>query len=180
MTPERLQTIIHTGEKLHIEFKGEGTRALSDRELVEAVACMANRRGEEPGWVLVGVEDNGTVTGARPHHEAGQTDPPRVQALLANLTRPSLSCRVEIIPIDGKPVLVVQVPPSSTPVGTSDGRYQRRALTTQGRPECVPFHFHEMQALQADRRLLDYTALSVPDASWNDLEPLESVYEVLE
>ncbi len=173
MTPERLQTLITTGETLNVEFKGEGTRAFADRELVEAVACMANRRGEEVGWVIVGVEDNGTITGARPRHEAGQTDPSRVQALLANLTRPSLTCRVEIVQVEDKSILVVQVPPSSVPIGTSDGRYQRRALTTQGHPECVPLHFHEMQAMQADRHILDYTALQVPDAQWDDLDPLE-------
>jgi len=58
-------------------------------------------------------------------------------------------------------------------VGTTDGRYLRRAIGGDGRPACVPFHFHEMQALQADRGVLDYSALVVPDARWDDLDPLE-------
>ena len=43
----------------------------------------------------------------------------------------------------------------------------------KGKPECRPFHFHEMQALQADRGILDYSALSVTNATWDDLDPLE-------
>jgi ATP-dependent DNA helicase RecG len=42
-----------------------------------------------------------------------------------------------------------------------------------GKPECLPFHFHEMQARQADRGMMDYSALIVPDAQWDDLDPLE-------
>jgi len=33
--------------------------------------------------------------------------------------------------------------------------------------------FHEIQSLQAARSRLDYSALSVPDATWDDLDPLE-------
>ena len=49
----------------------------------------------------------------------------------------------------------------------------RRALGGDGKPACLPLHFHEMQGLQADRGLLDYSALTVPDARWDDLDPLE-------
>jgi ATP-dependent DNA helicase RecG len=37
----------------------------------------------------------------------------------------------------------------------------------------LPFHFHEMQALQADRGILDYSALPLPEVHWQDLDPLE-------
>src|SRR5437870_2103899 len=135
MTPERLQELIASGESLSLEFKGEGSRQISDNELLDAVICLANRPGNEPGWMLVGVEDDGTITGARPRHEAGNTDPRRVQALIANRTRPTLTCRAEVVPTAGGPVLVIEVPASQTPVGTTDGKYLRRALTTTGRPE---------------------------------------------
>ena len=83
MTPEHLNDLIAQGESLTVEFKGEERVPLSDRELVEAVVCMANRPSDDPGWVLVGVEENGRVTGARPRHESGRTDPLRLQALIA-------------------------------------------------------------------------------------------------
>lgn len=172
MTPESLRGVIAGGETLDVEFKGEEIRALSDGELVDAVVCLSNRPGSAPAWLLVGVEDDGRVTGARPRHH-DRTDPLRVQALVANRTRPSISVRAELIAIEGRNVLAIEVPASRSPVGTTDGKFQRRAIGGDGRPACVPLHFHEMQALQADRGLLDYSMLVVPDARWEDLDPLE-------
>ena len=67
------------GEQYDVEFKGERRERLNDRDLLEAVVCLANGRG---GVLLVGVEDDGTVTGARPRHEASRTDPLRLQAFV--------------------------------------------------------------------------------------------------
>lgn len=173
MSPERLQEIIKSGESLDAEFKGEARAPLNDHDLVHAVVCLSNRPGDEPGWLLVGVEDDGTVTGARPRHEAGGIDPRRVAALIANRTRPSLTCRIEVVPLGTAPVLVIEVPAARSPVATTEGVYLRRAIGGRGEPECLPFYFHEMQARQSDRGLLDYTALAVPGASWQDLDPLE-------
>ncbi len=173
MTPDQLVAIIEAGENLNVEFKGESRHPLSDSDLVEAVVCLANRPGGDHGLLLVGVEEDGAVTGARPRHEADNTDPLRVQAMITARTRPSLTVRVEIVTLRETPVLVVEVPPVRTPVGTADGRYVRRVVGSDGKPACIPFHFHEMQAAQADRGLLDYTALVLPDARWDDLDPLE-------
>lgn len=172
MSPERLRALIAAGETLDVEFKGEEARPLSDAELVEAVVCLANRSGDHAGWLLVGVEDDGRVTGARVRH-AGRTDPLLLQALVANRTRPSTSARVEIVRLDDQDVIAVEVPVARSPIGTTDGKYLRRALGGDGRPACLPLHFHEMQAQQADRGLLDYSALVLPDARWEDLDPLE-------
>ncbi|MBI5365047.1 MAG: putative DNA binding domain-containing protein [Planctomycetes bacterium] len=173
MTPEGLRALIAGGETLAVEFKGEASSRLSDGDLVEVVVCLANRPGPEHGWLLVGVEDDGRVSGARPRHEAGTTDLARVQSLIAGRTRPSLSVRAEIVRLDGLEVLVLEVPASAAPVGTSDGKYLRRALGGDGRPSCLPFHFHEMQSRQADRGLLDLTALPLAGVHWEDLDPLE-------
>jgi ATP-dependent DNA helicase RecG len=172
MTPERLQELIAAGETPDVEFKGESARPLSDADLVEAAVCLANRPGDNPGWLLIGVEDDGHVTGARPRHETG-TDSVRLQALVANRTRPSLTPRVEVVDLSGYAIIVVEVPPVRSPVGTADGKYVRRAIGGDGRPACVPFMFHEMQAHQADRGALDYTALSLAGVRWEDLDPLE-------
>ena len=97
MTPERLRDLIAEGENLNVEFKGEERRPLSDRDLVEAVVCLANRQTGEPGWLLLGVEDDGAVTGCRMTREGGTTEPVRVQAVIANNTRPSLTTRASIM-----------------------------------------------------------------------------------
>jgi ATP-dependent DNA helicase RecG len=173
MTPERLQELIAAGESIDVEFKGEERSPLSDDDLVESVVCLANRSADTPAWLLIGVEDDGRVTGARPRHESGRTDPVRLTALIANRTRPSLTPRIEVVPCQGKEVIVVEVPPQSAPVGTTSGRYLRRALDGNGRPCCLPMFFHEMHARQADRGAQDYSALVIPEASWDDLDPLE-------
>jgi ATP-dependent DNA helicase RecG len=164
--------MIQAGESPGVEFKGESAHAISDNELVETVVCLANRSSNQPGLLLIGVEDDGRVTGARPRHLC-RTDPVRLQALIANRTRPALSVRVEVILLDGKEVVVIEVPPSRVPIGTTEGKYLRRALGGDGRPACVPMHFHEMQAHQIELGLLDYSALVVPGARWDDLDPLE-------
>ena len=173
MTESELRALFSAGESLDVEFKGEERRPIGDLDLVEAAVCLANRSCDRPGFLLVGVEDDGRVTGARPRHEAGNIDVLRVQALISGRTRPSLSVQVAVVMLDGKPILVIEIPPVRTPVGTADGKYIRRALGGDGRPACLPFHFHEMQSLQASRGVLDYTAAGAPGATWQDLDPLE-------
>lgn len=173
MTESELRTLISAGESFDVEFKGEERHSLNDTDLVEAVVCLANRSGDRPGYILLGVEDDGRVTGARPRHEAGNTNPSRIQALISGRTRPSVSVQASLLKIDGNPVLVIQIPPLRLPVGTTDGKYVRRALGGDGKPACLPFHFHEMQSLQSSRGVLDYTAAGASEATWQDLDPLE-------
>ncbi|MBP9004027.1 MAG: putative DNA binding domain-containing protein [Candidatus Hydrogenedentes bacterium] len=173
MTPEKIQRLIEAGETLDIEFKGEEKRSLSDDELVESVVCLANRSSNSPAWLLIGVEDDGRVTGARPRHESGQTDPARVAALIANRTRPSITPRVSLESIQDKQIIVIEIQPISSPVATTAGKYLRRAIGGDGKPCCLPMFFHEMHARQADRGAEDYSALVLPDADWDALDPLE-------
>jgi ATP-dependent DNA helicase RecG len=112
MTPERLQELIAAGESLDVEFKSDEHRPLSDDDLVEAVVCLANRSSDTPAWLLVGIEDDGRVTGARPRHESGRTDPVRLTALIANRTRPSLTPRIEVVRSQDKEIIVVEFRPS--------------------------------------------------------------------
>jgi len=95
---ERVARWAAAGERYEVEFKSELLRPLNDRDLVEAVVCLANGHG---GVLLVGVEDDGTVTGAQPRHEAGRTDPFRVQALVANMTQPPVSAVVSVAEVAG-------------------------------------------------------------------------------
>ena len=158
------------GESYDVEFKGEQRERLNDRDLVEAVVCLTNGRG---GVLLVGIEDNGTITGARPRHESGRTDPLRVQALVANSTQPPVSTTAENVDVGGVQVLVIRVPDSPRVVGTTRGTYVRRAIAGDGRPTCVPYHAHEMLAHEVDRGAVDWAALRVGSATWDDLDPLE-------
>ena len=172
MTPERLRSLITVGETLAVEFKGEERSPLNDRDLVEAIVCLANQAGTEPAWLLIGVEDDGRITGARPRHGEA-TDPARVAALIANRTKPSLAVQVESATVDGKAVLVIEVPAQRQPVATSEGVFLRRTLGGDGRPACVPMDGYAVQSLQTDRGLLDPSSQIVADARWEHLDPLE-------
>ena len=55
--------LIRRGESLMVEFKSD-RKCLPDQELVCAAVALANSDG---GVVLVGVEDDGTVTGCTPN-----------------------------------------------------------------------------------------------------------------
>jgi ATP-dependent DNA helicase RecG len=116
VTVEQLRALIAGGETLDVEFKDEDRERLSDSDLIDAVVCMSNRSGSELGWILVGVEDDGRVTGARPRHEAGTTDVLRVQALIANRTRPSVAASASLLALGDSSVLVIEVPVSTVPV----------------------------------------------------------------
>ena len=172
MTPEALHDLIAAGETLAVEFKGEEKAPLNDRELVETVVCLANRTGAEPGYLLVGVEDDGRITGARPRHGA-TTDADRVAALIAGRTRPALSVSVGVVSLQNAGILAIEIPPTRHPVGTSDGVFLRRARGGDGRPACLPMDIPAMQSLQSDRGLLDPSAQVVTAARWEDLDPLE-------
>jgi ATP-dependent DNA helicase RecG len=172
MTPDVLRNLVACGETLAVEFKGEQGASLNDRELVEAAVCLANRAETESAWLLVGIENDGRVTGARPRH-GSTTNADRVAALIASRTRPPLVVHVEMVPVDCGSVLAIEIPAVRQTVGTSDGVFVRRILGGDGRPACVPMDGYAMQSLQADRGLIDASAQVVADARWEDLDPLE-------
>ncbi len=172
VTPEALRELIANGETLNVEFKGEENRQLNDRDLVAAIVCLANRSGRSSAWLLVGVEDDGRITGARPRHRDG-TDVNRLAALIAARTRPPVGVAVTAVPLEGKSVLVIEIPPQQQPVCTSEGTFLRRVLGGDGKPACEPMDGLAIQSLQADRSQLDPSRQIVRGARWRDLDPLE-------
>lgn len=152
-----------------VEFKSEEKAQLSDRDLVAAVVCLANGQG---GHLVVGVRNDGRITGARPRHGQG-TDPLRIQSLIAGRTVPPVTVRAQLLTLDGKQVLVIEVPRADRPVQTANGTSLRRTLLGDGSPGCVPYYFHELASREAALQRLDYSALPVAQASWDDLDPLQ-------
>jgi len=167
MDPTSLRQIIEEGETLTVEFKGEERGPLSDNELIETVVCLANGQG---GMLLIGVEDDGRVTGLHPRH---RTHPSALAAFVASRTVPPLAVEAAFVDLPEGPVAVLVVPTSRQPVSTSDGRLLIRYLDTQGRPGCRPLYAYELTGWLAERGQADPTALMIPDATWDDLDPLE-------
>jgi len=154
-----------SSESLTVEFKSD-RRCLPDRDLIEAVVCMANAQG---GDVYLGVEDDGRATGLHANHQNLEG----LAALIANRTQPSVSVQVSTLVSNGFTVARIRVPSSPEPVATSEGLLKRRRLQANGEPECVPFLPQEFAARRANFGLLDPSAQPVAGATLDDLDPAE-------
>lgn len=165
---EQVRQRIAAGESLTVEFKSELRHPMRDSDIVEAVVCMANSDG---GVILIGVEDNGKITGARARHGA-ITEPRKVQAMIFNLTVPPINTRISLHTLDEREVLAIEVDAYPEICATKDGRSVRRVDGING-PECQPFLPHEHVSRRIDLGLFDYTAQVVEGASWDDIDPLE-------
>lgn len=170
VTPDELRALVAGGETFTVEFKRAArSQDMNDRDIVEAVVCLANGPG---GWLLLGVEDDGRVTGLRARH-GGDTKPHLLSALILNKTDPPLSCRVWMHTLEGHDVAVIEVPDSAVPVGTTDGVFKRRSTRSDGTPECVPYRANEMQSAAFLAMGRDYAEVEAQNATLEDLDPRE-------
>lgn len=166
---ERLRQLIAEGETFETEFKRATAGSLSDTDIIEAVACLANGSG---GLLVLGVENDGSVTGAAPRH-GRTTDCNRLRALITNNTNPHLAVSVSLHQVSGKQVIAVEVPDSHMPVGTQGGVFKRRAMRVDGTPECVPYGPHEMLSAGFSATGRDYAQVPVPGLNVDSLNPEE-------
>jgi len=161
-----IRMLLGQGETLTVEFKSDTKGGLPDRDLVAAVVAMANTEG---GVILLGVEDNGTVSGIQSRHQ----DTMGLKALIANRTSPSVAVSTELIELDDKIILAINVPKSRSIVSTTDGLVLRRRFMASGRPEAVPFYPHEFVQRQSTLGLIDPSAMPLVSLRAEDLNPLE-------
>lgn len=169
MTPEDLVDLIAAGESFTVEFKRGQRSAMSDTDIVDAVICMANGDG---GLLLLGVEDDGTITGVEPRHGA-TTQPHLLQAMILNKTESPLATAIEMVEVDGRHVAVIEVPKAAVPVGSKAGKYVRRSVRADGKPECVAYPLHEMLSIGLTAQGRDYAATPARGASMADLDLAE-------
>ncbi len=165
MDKRELKTFLAQGETLTVEFKSDA-KGLPDRDLVATVVAMANTDG---GRILLGVEDDGAVTGTQPAHQniAG------LVALIANRTSPSVTVRAELLAHEGKKVLSIVVPKSRSIVSTTEGQLLRRRIMATGKPESVPFYPHEFIQRQSSLGLTDPSAMPLEAISVEQLDSLQ-------
>ncbi len=165
MSRDEIADIIQQGESLTVEFKSD-QKPLSDKDVLAAVVSLANTEG---GELLLGVEDDGTVTGLHPNHIDISGIPP----LVANKTNPAVSVNVEKYTISGKSVAHIHVPKSRQLISTSDGRLLRRRVKLNGTPEAVPFYAHEFIQRQSSMGQIDPSAMILEDISHRQLDSLQ-------
>ena len=165
MNIQDIRHLINLGERLTTEFKSDLNK-LPDNDLVAAVVGLANTQG---GYLIVGIEDNGKITGLHKKHQNMQG----LASLIASRTVPSLSVKTEQITVDSLPIAIIYVPSSNTLVATSDGLIQRRRLKADGSPESIPFHPHEFMQRQSTLGVIDPSAIPMMDISSDALDPLQ-------
>lgn len=156
---------IQAGEDSETEFKAarrsDGRFAVNAESIAESVAALANSSG---GAVLVGVEDDGAVTGCGSSEDADGVQRQIVSAC-RDLIRPGLYPSLRAIVVRGERIVVVRVPPfvAGRPFGVN-GRYKVRVGPTKqdASPadlrrmlQAADFHFDEQPAQGAVLNDLD-------------------------
>jgi len=165
---DQLTDIIARGEQLDVEFKSD-RRTMPDREIYEEVVSLANSKG---GVLLIGVEDDGTITGAHPRH-GDVIDPPKLQSAIFNNTVPSINTRISVIRHDLGQVIAIEVDPYPEPCATKSGKALHRTIKSDGKPESVPFYPRDQRSRRVDLGLLDFSAQVLEQLTFADLDPLE-------
>ena len=167
MNVEQLEALIEAGESLIVEFKSD-RQQISDNTIYEQVVALANTEG---GTLLIGVEDDGTVTGAKPRH-GKTTDPVKLRPAIFNNTVPSINTRVSVVQCSGVEVLAIEVDSYPEPCATSAGKSLRRIIGPDGKPENVPFYPRDQRTRRIALGLLDFSSQTMEAASLADLDPL--------
>ncbi len=152
-------------ETLTVEFKSDRA-CLSDKDLVEALAALANTNG---GELWLGIEDDGTPTGLHKKHCNLQGLP----ALVQTRTSPPLAVEACAVETGGVTVARISVKKSRTEVATTAGVYLRRRIKHDGTPECVPMLPHERSSRAGHFGLADASAQPVAGATLADFDPIE-------
>lgn len=162
---KQLLELIKKGESLTLEFKSD-KKPLKDRDLIAAVISLANTEG---GILLLGVENNGEITGLHDKHK-NISD---LSAFIANKTTPPIPVKVNKIMTKHGSVAKINIEKSNLLVSTSEGLLQRRRIKADGTPEAVPFYPHEFARRHSSFRVIDPSATAVIEADSANFNPVE-------
>ncbi|MCC7449644.1 MAG: putative DNA binding domain-containing protein [Anaerolineae bacterium] len=157
---------------MNVEFKSDISSkgdCLADSILYEETVALANSGG---GILLVGIEDDGAVTGLNPKR-GNKIDEKKLQAAILNNSVPSVPAYVEFVVLDSKRVAAILVRASQQIHATAQGRVLRRSLSGDGKPQTIPFYPHEQRSRLTDVGSLDYSAQMIEGTTFDDLNPLE-------
>jgi ATP-dependent DNA helicase RecG len=162
-----LEKLLTAGESVEREFKSD-CQQIRDSAIYEEVVALANTAG---GVLLIGVEDDGVVTGAKPRHGA-TTDPLKLQAAIFNNTVPNINTRVSAIQHPQGSVIAIEVDPYPEPCATCAGKALRRTMVGDGKPQTVPFYPRDQRTRRVDLGLLDFSAQGMESVEFEALDPL--------
>ena len=108
MTEIELLRLIHNGEDIHVEFK-KSTNEIT-KDVYDTVCSFSNRDG---GVIVLGVKDNGDILGIAPD-AIDRIKKDFVTAINnGNKINPPLYLNPETFNVEGRNLIVIQVPVSS-------------------------------------------------------------------
>ena len=163
MNESQIEQRLKLGEDSAVEFKGVSKNdfKINPYDLAKSVCGFANSYG---GDILVGIEDDATVTGIGTFKQADELMRQISQTCNDNL-RPALSCYIQKFMVRGLPILDISVPGRTPerPYAVNGAFYIREGNRTRpANPaevrrlvQSVDFHFDEQ---------------TVSDAGWDDLD----------
>ncbi|MFH0899665.1 MAG: RNA-binding domain-containing protein [Pseudomonadota bacterium] len=156
MDPIELRERISRWENLHTDFKES---VGSPDELAKDLVCFANTNG---GQIIVGVADDRTIAGVVDRDPVHR----QVDNVAFNNCEPPITVVQETVEIDGKTVVVINVPKGSQrPYRTNRGRYYVR--TTSG---CRDASREELLRLFQAVESLYYDETPLPRLTVGDLD----------
>ena len=122
MTPDidKIKQLVAQGEGISVEFKSSDARPDS---LAREMVAFSNTYG---GMLLLGVEDDGTISGIGPHH---------LEERIANICRhnvaPAIAPLISLITINDLNICVIQISKGAhKPYQTQDGKFWIRVGST--------------------------------------------------
>jgi predicted HTH transcriptional regulator len=123
MTLQEIHKLAKEGEGLRLEFK---KKAMFPEKIVREVIALANTEG---GFLLVGVDDDGAVSGQRFIEEEVFV----IKKAIADMIQPTLDYEVEVFKLtEKKGVAVFQIPKSPTrPHYILDGERKRAFVRSE-------------------------------------------------
>ncbi|QXO93738.1 putative DNA binding domain-containing protein [Methanospirillum purgamenti] len=168
MDEDQIRTIVAEGEGLGREFKSELHRLQTDDDIVSDIVAMANTEG---GVLLLGVEDDGTITGT-PDRKGADIDPVKIKATIYTKTVPNINTRVTKQILDDAQVLAIEVEPYPEICSTSQGKALHRIIDTKGKPQSVPFYPRDHISRRIHIQTLDLTNELVDTLSFDAFDPI--------
>lgn len=100
ITAEDIKRMAERGESYNVDFKVAVPQKV--RDITEEVCSFANAAG---GYVLIGIDDHGTIKGARIDNSKRSA----IQGSIGEIS-PALCCELYSVEVDGNDIWVVEVP----------------------------------------------------------------------
>lgn len=144
MTRNQLDDLIGLGEGARLEFKRSISAA---HRIARTLVAFANTSG---GTLLIGVADNGTITGV----SSESREMHRIEEATDRLADPALSVTYETISPDGRKVLIVSVDESVEKPHYALDETGKRTIYVRAKDKSVPTNKLIITPETTDRDLL--------------------------